>query len=85
MSKFPTQAAGGGSPKRDDGVSRPEAGGRSGGGESGGGAYDDPDLVEGQPDSGLLGPDGGQSNIAYRGPGDAEDGGDNPNATTKND
>ena len=83
MSKFPTQASGGDEPRRDDGVSESEAGGRTGGGESGGGAYADPEQVKGDPDQGILGRHGGQSNIAYHGPGDAEDGGDNPNATTE--
>lgn len=63
----------------DDGVTKPEAGGRSGGGESGGGAYKDPDLVPPKP-----GPHthGGQREIDYRGGGDKDDGDDNPNAVT---
>lgn len=85
MSKVPTQATHGGAPRHSDGVSGPNAGGRTGGGESGGGAYVEPDLVKGEPNEGILGSHGGQSNMAYYGPGDAEDGGDNPNATAKTD
>jgi hypothetical protein len=85
MSKFPVQASGGGKPRRGDGVSDPEAGGRTGAGESGGGAYVDPEQVKGDTNQSVLGAHGGQSNMAYHGPGDAEDGGGNPNATTKAD
>lgn len=83
MAKFPAQASGGDEPGNDDGVSKAEAGGRTGGGERGGGAYTDPDQVKGYPDHGILGRHGGQSNIAYHGPGDVEGGGTNPNAPTK--
>jgi len=85
MTKFPTQATGGDKRRHGDGVSEVEAGGRTGGGESGGGAYTDPEQVKGDPEQGILGRHGGQSNIAYHGPGDAEDGGNNPNATTRED
>ena len=83
MHKSPIQASGGGKPVHGDGVSEPEAGGRTGGGESGGGAYVDPEQVKGDEDLGIGSRHGGQSNMAYLGPGDAEVGGDNPNATTK--
>lgn len=65
-----------------DGVSKPQGGGRAGGGESGGGAYKDPDMVE-PDDNGHR--RGGQTDIAYRGGGDAEDGDTNPNAVTDSD
>jgi hypothetical protein len=65
-----------------DGVGKPEGGGRKGGGESGGGAYKDPEQVKGNPDSDGH---GGQSNIQYHGPGDAEDGSSNPNAVAESD
>lgn len=85
MSKSAVQASGGGKPIHSDGVSGPTAGGRRDGGESGGGAYIDPKQVKGDPDQGILGRHGGQSNMAYHGPGDAEDGDGNPNATTRSD
>ena len=85
MHKSPIQASGGGKPARSDGVSESEAGGRTGGGESGGGAYVDPEQVKGDGDHGVGSRYGGQSNMAYHGPGDAEDGDDNPNATTRTD
>jgi hypothetical protein len=62
-----------------DGVSKPQGGGRGGGGESGGGPYKNPDMVE-PGDKGHH--HGGQTDIAYRGGGDAEDGDTNPNAVT---
>ena len=80
MSKFPLQADGRGT-SGDDGVSREDGGGRKGTGESGGGAYKEPEMVKGNPGSRR----GGQSNIAYHGPGDAKDGGDNPNAVAQSD
>ena len=83
MPTVPTQTASGGKPQRGDGVSEPNAGGRTGGGESGGGAYVDPEQVKGDTDQGGLGRHGGQSNMAYHGSGDAEDGGGNPNAPTR--
>jgi hypothetical protein len=85
MSKSPIQASGGGGSRQGDGVSGTNAGGRTGAGESGGGAYVDPDQVKGDPDPGMLGDHGGQSNIAYHGPGDSEDGNDNPNSPTQPD
>ena len=86
MSKSPVQASGGGKPRRGDGVSEPDGGGRTGGGESGGGAYVEPDQVKGDPDQGISGRShGGQSKMAYHGSGDAEDGGGNPNAATQED
>jgi hypothetical protein len=65
-----------------DGVSNPKGGGRAGGGESGGGPYKDPDLVRATGDDHRH---GGQTDIAYRGSGDAEDGNTNPNAVTDSD
>lgn len=68
---------------RDDGVSKTDAGGRTGGGESGGGAYKDKDQVTGNPKArGFMG-HGGQSDIAYHGPGDKNDGGGNENAVAE--
>ncbi|TPG18781.1 hypothetical protein EAH87_11990 [Sphingomonas koreensis] len=66
-------------PTADDGVSKPEAGGRTGGGESGGGALKDPDQVA--PKRGPRGR-GGQRENRYYGPGDADAGDDNPNAVS---
>ena len=85
MHKSPVQASGGGKPAHGDGVSESEAGGRKGGGESGGGAYVDPEQVKGDDDHGVGSRHGGQSNMAYHGPSDAEHGDDNPNATTRTD
>ena len=85
MGKFLMQASGGGKRRHGDGVSSPNAGGRTGAGESGGGAYVEPDQVKGDPGPDILGGHGGQSNMGYHGPGDAQDGGENPNATTKTD
>jgi len=61
----------------DDGVSKEEGGGRTGGGESGGGAFKDSSQVKGDP---ARRKHGGQSEIEYHGPGDAESGGENANA-----
>lgn len=74
--KQPTQAM----PTTDDGEheTAEDASGRTRGGESGGGPYKDPDQVEPDPDS-----PGGQTHQAYSGPGDAQDGGDNPNAVSR--
>ena len=73
--KQPTQAMG---DKPDAGAGANDTG-RSGGGESGGGAFKDPDQVKGDPKAtGFMG-HGGQSNNAYSGPGDADDGGENDN------
>ena len=80
MTKFAVQADGG-ETSGDDGIGRADGGGREGAGESGGGAYKEPEMVKGKPGSRR----GGQSNIAYHGPGDAEDGGDNPNAVAQSD
>jgi len=62
-----------------DGVSKAQGGGRAGGGESGGGPYKNPKLVK--PDD-KHHRHGGQTDIAYRGGGDAEDDDTNPNAVT---
>jgi len=75
MTKYPMQASGG-DRSGDDGVSKPDGGGREGTGESGGGAYKIPEQVKGNRGT----RHGGQSNIDYHGPGDGADGGGNPNA-----
>ncbi len=79
----PTKTTPHGDSSRDDGVSKVDAGGRTGGGESGGGAYKDKDQVTGNPKAqGFMG-HGGQSKIAYHGPGDKNDGGGNENAVAE--
>lgn len=76
--KQPVQAAGqgGGSRRADEEIE----GGRTGGGESGGGAYKDKDQVKGDPGNRGFTGHGGQSHIAYSGPGGEDDEGSNPNA-----
>ena len=61
------QADGGGSKSRPDAVED-----TPGAGESGGGAYPNPHSGNGHPDEGFLG-HGGQSEIAYHGPGQLGD------------
>lgn len=61
------QASGNNRPIPDDGVGKPDAGGASGAGESGGGAYPNPHSGKSKP-QGFMG-HGGQSEIAYHGPG----------------
>lgn len=67
------------------------ASGRTGGGESGGGAYPNPHAAGEGKSQGFLG-HGGQSDIAYHGPGqlgedkvgdDADDEGGAPNSATR--
>lgn len=65
-----------------DGVSKAQGGGRAGGGESGGGPYKNSNLVKPGDNHHRH---GGQTDIAYRGSGDAEDDDTNPNAVTGTD
>lgn len=64
------------------------ASGRTGGGESGGGAYPNPHAVDEGHSQGFMG-HGGQSDIAYHGPGqlgdEQVDDGDAPNSATRKD
>jgi hypothetical protein len=87
--KQPVQASGGDQPQRNDGVSEPAPGGRSGGGESGGGAYPNPHSGKDEhPGDGFMG-HGGQTDIGYHGGGqlgdEQVDEEANPNAGTRDD
>ena len=62
------QASGGDGAARGDGVKAPKGEDIGGAGESGGGAYPNPHDGGGKPDDGFMG-HGGQSEIAYHGPG----------------
>lgn len=65
--KQPMQAPGDAEAAREEGARG--AGGETGGGESGGGAYPNPhEPGTGKPDDGVMG-HGGQTEIAYYGPG----------------